>query len=122
MSLRLTFLSLFGGCTHPQTYRERRELHGVQVLHLVCEDCGHAVPALQRTPEEHRQMVQTGAIKPATVHRLPSRLVPVAGVRRRAQTPGLWRPDQENETSITSRELLAGRLGESANPPAERVG
>ena len=51
------------GCAHEYTYRERRELNGVQVMHLVCEDCGHAVPAVQRTASEHERVVQIGAVR-----------------------------------------------------------
>ena len=58
-----------GWCQHTNTMRERRPLHGVDVLHLVCEDCGHAVPAIQRTASEHQQIVAAGAIKPARAQR-----------------------------------------------------
>ena len=65
MKLLIKLLHLcLGGCPHSHSYRERRELHGVQILHLVCEDCGHAVPALDRTAEEHQHVVQAGALKP----------------------------------------------------------
>jgi hypothetical protein len=63
------FNALIGGCRHRHTYRERRPLHGTEIMHLVCEDCGYAVPAVQRTAEEHRHVVEEGAIKPATVRR-----------------------------------------------------
>ena len=65
MKLLIKLLHLcLGGCPHSHSYRERRELYGVQILHLVCEDCGHAVPALDRTAEEHQHVVQAGALKP----------------------------------------------------------
>jgi hypothetical protein len=83
MSLRFSVLQFFGVCRHPQTYRERRELHGVQVLHLVCEDCGYAVPAVQRTAEEHQRTVRAGAPRPAEVRRLPAGIVSL-GKRRRS--------------------------------------
>jgi hypothetical protein len=56
-------------------YRERRLLDGVPVLHLVCADCDHAVPAVQRTPDEHAAIVRAGAIQmmhaqPAVVRRI----------------------------------------------------
>jgi len=56
-------------------YRERRTLHGVEVLHLVCADCGHAVEAIQRTAEEHAAIVAAGAVRvlqaqPANVRRM----------------------------------------------------
>ena len=47
-------------CSHRHTYRERRKLHGVQVMHFVCERCGHATPAVERTAREHRRAVQLG--------------------------------------------------------------
>jgi len=40
-------------CRHRHTYRERRPLHGIEVLHFVCEACGRATPAMYRTPEEY---------------------------------------------------------------------
>jgi len=78
-----TFLTSMGVCAHPQTYRERRDLDGVGVLHFVCEDCGHAVPAVQRTAEEHRRVVETGAIRPATVYRHRDNVVAVSSRCRR---------------------------------------
>ena len=54
---------LVGGCDHSSTYRERRQLFGADVLHLVCHECGHAVPAIQRTAEEHQQVIQAGAVR-----------------------------------------------------------
>lgn len=56
----LNFLGL--RCTHQHTYRERRELHKVMVLHWVCDDCGHAVPAVARTAKEHERIVKQGAV------------------------------------------------------------
>jgi hypothetical protein len=82
--MRLIFKFLrfcVGGCGHRHTYRERRELHGAQVLHLVCEDCGRAVPAIQRTAREHRLAIKAGAIQPTKVRRVPAELVAV-GMRR----------------------------------------
>lgn len=62
----LTYLvRLFGGCTHASTYRERRRLHGEDIMHLVCNDCEHAVPAVQRTAEEHRLVLAAGAVRVA---------------------------------------------------------
>jgi len=54
---------LISGCAHDSTYRERRDLDGASVMHLVCHDCGHAVPAVQRTTEEHRLMLVAGAVR-----------------------------------------------------------
>lgn len=65
----LTYLvRLFAGCQHDSTYRERRSLHGANVMHLVCNDCGHAVPAVERTAEEHRMMLQAGAVRVPHAH------------------------------------------------------
>ena len=47
-------------CSHSHTYRERRRLHGVMVMHFVCERCGHATPAVERTAREHRRAVKVG--------------------------------------------------------------
>jgi hypothetical protein len=47
-------------CSHTHTYRERRKLHGVLVMHFVCERCGHATPAVERTAREHRRVVKVG--------------------------------------------------------------
>jgi hypothetical protein len=44
-------------------YRERRLLNDVLVLHLVCPDCDHAVPAVQRTADEHAAIVRAGAVQ-----------------------------------------------------------
>jgi hypothetical protein len=64
-------------------YRERRKLHGTQVLHWVCEDCGHAVPAVTRTAREHRRAVKVGAVHTAKAQRLPADVVAI-GKRRYA--------------------------------------
>jgi hypothetical protein len=86
MSLLFRVLQVcFGGCSHRHTYRERRKLHGIQVLHWVCEDCGHAVPAVQRTAREHRHAVKTGAIRTATVHRIGADVVAIDGRPSRAR-------------------------------------
>jgi hypothetical protein len=54
-------LRLIGlGCRHRALYRERRRLHGVNVLHLICDDCGYAKPAIDRTAREHRHAVKVG--------------------------------------------------------------
>ena len=72
-----------GWCQHSNTIRERRALHGVNVLHLVCEDCGHAVPALQRTASEHQQIVAAGAVLPMRAHRATA--ASVIGIERRRE-------------------------------------
>lgn len=80
MNMLSRLLHLFG-CPHRNTIRERRSLHGVQILHWVCEDCGHAVPAVDRTAREHREVVRVGAIKPAKVHRYPAEVVAIQSRR-----------------------------------------
>jgi hypothetical protein len=61
MSLLQLFLRIFPvTCRHTHTYRERRRLHGVMVMHFVCESCGHAAPAMERTAREHREAVKVG--------------------------------------------------------------
>ena len=94
MNVIMRFLSFFvGGCRHAHLYRERRELYGTLVLHWVCEDCGHAVPAIRRTPSEHQRVAAEGAIKPALVQRLPIDAADVVGIdsRRRARSRDGWR-------------------------------
>ncbi len=78
MSLLLrVFHFCLGGCPHRHTFRERRALHGIQVLHWVCEECGHAVPAMDRTEQEHLRVVNDGAIKPAKVQRIAGDVVDI---------------------------------------------
>ena len=83
---RLLHLCL-GGCPHSHTYRERRELYGVQILHLVCEECGHAVPALARTAEEHQHIVQAGAIKTNKARSYPVDVLALQARRRHTFEP-----------------------------------
>jgi hypothetical protein len=101
MSLRFGFLQFLGVCRHPQTYRERRELHGVPVLHFVCEDCGYAVPAVQRSAEEHQRTVQAGAIRPAEVRHLPAGVVSL-GKRRRSNRAASGPADTRRVSLATS--------------------
>jgi hypothetical protein len=77
--------TIFGGCRHRHTYRERRPLHGAQVLHLVCEDCGHAVPAIQRTATEHLRVVRMGAVRRAKVRRPQGDVVAIGDARRQTR-------------------------------------
>ena len=63
MQVFRSLLRLVAGCTHQDTYRERRPLEGLDVMHLVCLDCGHAVPTIQRTVEEHAEMLSAGAVR-----------------------------------------------------------
>jgi hypothetical protein len=73
----------FFGCQHADMYRERRRLHGVDVLHLVCASCGHAVPAIARTASEHQRVAAEGAILTPRAHRQTTAAV-VAIERRRS--------------------------------------
>jgi len=41
-------------CSHAHCYLERRARDGVAVLHLVCDRCGRAVPAIDRTADDAR--------------------------------------------------------------------
>lgn len=47
-------LSLLGVCPHDGRYRELRG----GVLHLVCDHCGDAVPAIARSRRERREMAK----------------------------------------------------------------
>jgi len=63
-------------CAHPHRIRERRDLPGAPgVLHLVCSDCAHAVPAIDRTTVEHLQALQSGRIKRHKVRRTGQRVI-----------------------------------------------
>lgn len=64
----LRFLLRLFSCQHVSTYRERRPLHGVAVMHLVCESCGRAVPAMDRTAGEHARALRTGAVRLPRAH------------------------------------------------------
>jgi hypothetical protein len=88
MKLLIKLLHLcLGGCPHSHTYRERRELYGVQILHLVCEECGHAVPALARTAEEHQHVVQAGAVKLNKARSYPVDVLALQARRRHTFEP-----------------------------------
>jgi hypothetical protein len=80
--LRLLQICL-GGCSHPNTIRERRRLHGVDVLHFVCEDCGHAAPAIERTALEHQRVVEAGALVLPRAHQVAASIVEIARERPR---------------------------------------
>ena len=73
-----------GGCRHLDTYRERRPLHGVAVMHLVCVQCGHAVPALQRTAREHRRTVKAGEVRLPRARRKDTAVVELVRARRQS--------------------------------------
>jgi hypothetical protein len=84
MSLLQLFLRLFPStCRHAHTYRERRKLHGVMVMHFVCENCGHAVPAIDRTAKEHREVVKIGDHTNTRVVREPGQVVALNARSRR---------------------------------------
>ncbi len=70
-------------CSHSHTYRERRKLHGVQVMHFVCERCGHATPAVERTAREHRHAVKLGDKATARIVRPQHGSVVVMDTRQR---------------------------------------
>jgi hypothetical protein len=70
-----------GGCRHEEMYRERRPLHGVDVMHFVCAGCGHAVPAVQRTAEDYERVAREGALRRLRTERRRS-LSPVPNERR----------------------------------------
>ena len=74
-------------CQHPHRYRERRELHGVLVPHLVCDTCGDAEPMIQRTPAEHQAMAVRGALTPFRVRTQPQRRPEASSGRAAAITP-----------------------------------
>ena len=81
----LTYLArTLTGCSHEATYRERRLLHGAQVMHLVCEDCGHAVPAIDRPAGEHHRMLRTGAVRMPRAHRKTTSVVGLVPSQRKS--------------------------------------
>jgi hypothetical protein len=85
MEMIARLVRLFVGCRHMSLYRERRALHGAQVLHFVCEDCGYAVPALQRTAREHRRVVKDGAVRTSAARRRqPAGVVAIEDQRERS--------------------------------------
>jgi hypothetical protein len=59
----MAMLSVLGLCRHAHTYRERRRLHGVYVMHFVCDRCGHAQPVVSRTAQEHRAATRVGQVR-----------------------------------------------------------
>ena len=75
MNVFSTLHRLIAGCTHRDTYRERRQLDGLDVMHFVCHDCGHAVPAIQRTTAEHAAMLAAGAVQMPKARRRISRVI-----------------------------------------------
>ena len=84
MSLIHTILQwLPSTCSHSHTYRERRKLHGVSVMHFVCERCGHARPAVDRTAREHRRAVKVGDHLTARIVRQPAQVVTLDARQRR---------------------------------------
>jgi predicted RNA-binding Zn-ribbon protein involved in translation (DUF1610 family) len=72
-------LSLLGVCSHGDSRRER-DAKGV--LHFVCHDCGHAVPVIDRTAKERREMskrYQPVAVSKA--HTAPATVTPMRRAR-----------------------------------------
>lgn len=78
-----------GGCRHPHTMRERRSLHGVEVLHFVCEDCGYAAPAVERTALEHQRIVEAGAVKLPRSHQVSMNVVEMRRPRPRRRAAAM---------------------------------
>ncbi len=84
MSLLKMFLRMFPStCRHAHTYRERRKLHGVQVMHFVCENCGYAVPAIDRTAKEHREAVRVANHSNTRLVRQPGQVLSMNSRSRR---------------------------------------
>ena len=84
MKIFSTILSLLPTtCSHSHSYRERRKLHGVMVMHFVCERCGHATPAVERTAREHRRAVKVGDQPTARVVRPQAGQVVAMDARRK---------------------------------------
>lgn len=74
---------LFIGCSHRATYRERRLLEGAAVMHLVCHDCGHAAPVIDRTADEHLKAINIGAVRVPRARRAPAPVMRIARSRRK---------------------------------------
>lgn len=70
-------------CAHRDTYRERRKLHGVMVMHFVCERCGHARPAMVRTAREHRQATTVSRASSARLLKPPAAVIDMPRKGRR---------------------------------------
>jgi len=83
------FQICMGGCRHPHTLRERRPLHGVDVLHFVCEDCGYAAPAVDRTALEHQRIVEAGAVKLPRSHQVATNVVELRRPRPRRRAAAM---------------------------------
>lgn len=72
---------LLGPCRHADSagaslmYRERRALRGspsvTLVMHLVCDRCGFARPAVDRSDAEHRQATRVTASQRRHAFRVP---------------------------------------------------
>ncbi len=60
------------GCRHPHLRRERRPVcllfddtsETFNVMHFVCDDCGFAVPVVDRSNEDHERAVKIGTPVP----------------------------------------------------------
>jgi hypothetical protein len=60
-------------CAHAHTWIERREIDGVSVVPLVCDQCGHAAPAITRSRSEYQRGREQQVLLPrATVVQPPS--------------------------------------------------
>jgi hypothetical protein len=90
MNLIFRFLQIcLGGCRHSHTIRERRRLHGVDVLHFVCEDCGYAAPAIERTALEHQRIVEAGAVKLPRSHQVATNVLELRRPRPRRRAAAM---------------------------------
>ncbi len=83
MRLLLELLGVL--CAHDAMYRERRKRHGVDVLHLVCPRCGHAVPVITRTARDTKAAIRDGRPRPLKAAREtePTEAVAFTRPRRR---------------------------------------
>jgi hypothetical protein len=75
----MSVLSWLFGCRHRAMYLERRERDGCQVMHYVCESCGHAVPVVARSGAEYR----VNALSQVGLPKAKPRVIPSAAERSR---------------------------------------
>jgi hypothetical protein len=68
-------LSLMGVCRHSHSYRDR-DIKGR--VTFVCEGCGRAVLALERTPAERKAMMKRYPIPPSLkANETPAKVMPI---------------------------------------------
>ena len=56
---------------------------GGTIVYFVCEDCGWAAPAVDRTPLEHQRIVEAGALKLPRSHQVAARIIELNHPRQR---------------------------------------